>query len=160
MGRAFDVLRSWSGQQWYGSPQYYFTPRGIEIARQVYAGKFKRPKAGEDDWKTEFMQGLATEAPDVPDNALYDGAMTDGAITTLGELKGKPFFLAVGYLKPHLPFVAPKKYWDLYDRASLALPHPTTAPKDAPDVALQNGNELRIQRLSEYRWSFSRSFSR
>ena len=144
-GTAFHDPQSWSAPPWLGSPQYYFTPHGIEIARQVYARKFKKSGAELDGWKNEFVQGLATEAPDVPDNTLYDGAMTDRAITTLGEMKGKPFFLAVGYLKPHLPFVAPKKYWDLYDRASLKLPHPATAPKDVPAVALQNGGELRSQ---------------
>jgi len=76
---------------------------------------------------------------------LYDGEMTDRAIQALGELKRKPFFLAVGYLKPHLPFVAPQKYWDLYDRASLTLPSPATAPQNAPAIALQRNGELRVQ---------------
>jgi iduronate 2-sulfatase len=145
VGRTFDDLPSWSGEHWYGSPQYYFTPRGIEVAREVYGRKSGKTGAALDGWKSEFVQGLATEAPDVADNALYDGEMTERAIQALGELKGKPFFLAVGYLKPHLPFVAPKKYWDLYDRAKLALPSPATAPKGAPAVALQNGGELRGQ---------------
>jgi len=147
VGRTLDDPPSWSSPHWYGSPQYYFTPRGIEVAREVYARKAGESGVALDGWKTEFVQGLATEAPDVPDNALYDGAMTDRAIQTLGELKHnkKPFFLAVGYAKPHLPFVAPRKYWNLYERAKLALPDPATAPKDAPAVALQNGAELRSQ---------------
>jgi arylsulfatase A-like enzyme len=140
-----DDPQSWSKPSWKGSPQYYFTPEGIEVARGKYARKFKKSGAEVDDWKKEFVPALATEAPDVPDSTLYDGEMTDLAIQALGELKGKPFFLAVGYLKPHLPFVAPKKYWDLYDRAAVDMPSPAAAPKDAPAVALRNGNELRGQ---------------
>jgi len=145
VGRRCDDPPSWSADHWYGSPQYYFSPQGIEIARQVYAKKFHKPLTDPDDWKQEFVQGLSTEAPDVPDSTLYDGEMTDRAIRALGELKGKPFFLAVGYLKPHLPFVAPKKYWDLYNRAEVKLPNPSTAPKDAPAVALHNSGELHGQ---------------
>ncbi len=145
VGRAFDDPASWSMQPWYGSPQYYFTPRGIAVAREIYGTKYHKSGAELDGWKTEFVQGLATEAPDVPDDALYDGEMTDRAIRALGELKGRPFFLAVGYLKPHLPFVAPKKYWDLYDRASLSLPSPAMAPQNAPAIALQHNGELRTQ---------------
>jgi iduronate 2-sulfatase len=145
VGRTFDDPPSWSGENWYGSPQYYFTERGIQVARDVFSKKHSKANADSDAWKAEFVQGLATEAPDVLDNVLYDGAMTDRAIETLSELKGKPFFLAVGYLKPHLPFVAPKKYWDLYKREELAMPHPASPPKDVPAIALQNGNELRSQ---------------
>jgi arylsulfatase A-like enzyme len=145
VGRAFDDPPSWSAVNWYGSPQYYFSPHGIEIAREVYGKKYHKSGNELVGWKTEFVQGLATEAPDVPDNVLYDGEMTDRAIQALGELRGKPFFLAVGYLKPHLPFVAPKKYWDLYDRASLTLPSPTTPPRDAPAAALTTSGELHGQ---------------
>ncbi|MDZ4849611.1 MAG: sulfatase [Pirellulaceae bacterium] len=145
VGRAFDDPRSWSVGHWYGSPRYYFSPHGIEVARQVYANKFKKSGPELDAWTSEFVQGLATEAPVVEDNALYDGEMTDLVMRALSELKSKPFFLAVGYLKPHLPFVAPKKYWDLYDRASIRLPIPAAAPKNAPALALQNGSELRGQ---------------
>jgi arylsulfatase A-like enzyme len=145
VGRTLDDPRSWTDTNWYGSPQYYFSPRGIEVAHEVYGKKFHKFGAALDGWKDEFVQGLATEAPEVPDNRLYDGDMTDHAIRALGELKGKPFFLAVGYIKPHLPFVAPKKYWDLYDRASLKLPRPATPPQHAPAVALQGNAELHTQ---------------
>jgi arylsulfatase A-like enzyme len=145
VGRTCDDPPSWSEPHWYGSPQYYFTPQGIEVARQVYARKHRAPSSDPDDWKREFVQGLATEAPDVPDSTLYDGQMTDLAIRALGELRGGPFFLAVGYLKPHLPFVAPKKYWDLYDRPTIDLPRPSTPPKDAAPMALHENGELRGQ---------------
>ncbi len=145
VGRTFDDPASWTAPHWYGSPQYYFSPRGMEVAREVFAKKEKKSAGDPDEWKKHFVQGLATEAPDVPYSALYDGELTDRAMRALAELKGKPFFLAVGYLKPHLPFVAPKKYWDLYDRAKITLPHPPVAPRGAPAMALQNGHELRSQ---------------
>ena len=68
----------------------------------------------------------ATEgSQDLPDNAYVDGARTEYAMLKIDEAanSGKPFFLAVGYSKPHLPFVAPKSYWDLYDRENIET-HP------------------------------------
>ncbi|MEP4095826.1 sulfatase-like hydrolase/transferase [Reichenbachiella sp.] len=65
----------------------------------------------------------STEMLDASDEAYFDGALTVKAIEQLKELSKKPapFFLAVGFHKPHLPFVAPKKYWDLYKRENLPL---------------------------------------
>jgi arylsulfatase A-like enzyme len=63
---------------------------------------------------------------------------------TLGDLKkdGKPFFLAVGFRKPHLPFSAPKKYWDLYDRESIPPPASNKHPEGAPEPAVRSWGEL------------------
>jgi arylsulfatase A-like enzyme len=145
VGRKFDDPLSWTLGHWYGSPRYYFSPRGIEVAREVYGKKFKKSGAELDGWTEEFVQGLATEAPDVEDHLLYDGEMTGLAIEAIERLRGQPFFLAVGYLKPHLPFVAPKKYWELYDRERIALPEPAAFPQDAPPLAFQAGGELHGQ---------------
>ena len=62
--------------------------------------------------------GPTFECADVEDSAYPDGAIADKAIADLRRLKtmDKPFFLAAGFHKPHLPFNAPKKYWDLYER--------------------------------------------
>lgn len=86
-----------------------------------------------------------TDRADVPDEAYQDGAVTLAAIEQLhGLAQGeKPFFLAVGYLKPHLPFNAPEKYWQLYDRASVPLAEYTQAADGAPAFAGQPGWELR-----------------
>jgi len=87
--------------------------------------------------------GPAFECADVPDNGYPDGATADKAIEELRRLKGKPFFLAVGFLKPHLPFNAPKKYWDLYRREDIKLPSNRNWPKDMPPVAGSSWGELR-----------------
>ena len=69
-------------------------------------------------------RGAPVESADVPDDAYADGRIASEAIKRLNRFKetGKPFFLAVGFVKPHLPFCAPKKYWDLHDPAKLPLP--------------------------------------
>ena len=91
------------------------------------------------------VRGPAFEAADVPDSTFQDGKVADLAVATLQELsrKTEPFFLAVGFAKPHLPFVAPKKYWDLYDPAKIELAPNKFRPKGAPDYAILPGGELR-----------------
>jgi iduronate 2-sulfatase len=90
-------------------------------------------------------RGPAYESADVPDAAYLDGANADMAVQALRELKakGQPFFLAIGFAKPHLPFIAPKKYWDLYDPAAITLAPNPFRPHGAPEYAVQPGGELR-----------------
>ncbi len=90
--------------------------------------------------------GPAYEAADLADNMYEDGYFADRAIATLQELKDEPFFLAVGFKKPHLPFIAPKKYWDLYDPADIDLADNPFAPKDAPSIGLHASFELRTRK--------------
>lgn len=95
-------------------------------------------------WK--LPRGAPTENADVPDNRYGDGMIADEAIKRLEAAKQKPdepFFLAVGFLKPHLPFVAPKKYWDLHDPATLPKPTSHQAPEGAPEFAPSSWGELR-----------------
>jgi iduronate 2-sulfatase len=84
------------------------------------------------------------ECRDVPDDAYFDGRIASLAIAALRERKaaGQPFFLAVGFWKPHSPFNAPKKYWDLYDRAALPPLANPAWPKDAPRIAWHNSREI------------------
>ena len=89
------------------------------------------------------VRGPAWEDPDVADNDLPDGKTNDAALEAMRRIKDKQFFLAVGYIKPHLPFVAPKKYFDLYRREDLKLAPNPSPPKDCPDIALHNWGELR-----------------
>lgn len=91
--------------------------------------------------------GPATEGCDIVDNAYHDGGVAFTAAKRIREFarQDRPFFLAVGFVKPHLPFIAPKKYWDLYDRASLPLATFQQLPRDSPhDLAFYgNSGELR-----------------
>lgn len=93
----------------------------------------------------ELPRGAPTESADVPDETYSDGQIAAEAIRRLQAAKNdqQPFFLAVGFLKPHLPFVAPKRYWDLHDPAKLPQPTRLTPPDGAPDFAPQSGGELR-----------------
>ena len=143
VGRRMHDPPSWSVKTWLGSPRYYFTPTGEQVARQVFTRTQGRGRIDADQWVNHFVRGLATEAPEVEDNVPYDGRMTEQAIETLGQIKDRPFFLAVGYLKPHLPFVAPRKYWDLYDPDAIPLPRHDQPPAKVPGIALNNWGELR-----------------
>lgn len=67
----------------------------------------------------DIPKGAAVQMEDVPDEAYLDGRIANEAINTLRNLRETPFFLAVGFWKPHLPYNAPKKYWDYYDRSKL-----------------------------------------
>ena len=110
----------------------YASPESLAIAKE----NRKRSARG---------RGPAWESADVPDNTYGDGLVAEKTIADLKRLKEKdqPFFLAAGFYKPHLPFVAPKKYWDLYDRVDIHLPENYHRPKDVPDAAIHTFGELR-----------------
>jgi iduronate 2-sulfatase len=84
------------------------------------------------------------EKRDVPDEAYFDGRVAKLAVEALRELKTKeqPFFLAVGFWKPHSPFNAPKRYWDLYSRDSITLPKNPDWPLGAPRIAWHDSREI------------------
>lgn len=87
----------------------------------------------------------AFQCLDVPDDAYFDGQIATETCETLRQLKrqDQPFFLAVGFWKPHLPFNAPKRYWDLYHREDISSPRPEAMPKEAPEIARHRWSELR-----------------
>ena len=80
----------------------------------------------------------AIQAPDVPDETLYGGRMTGQAIAAMAAVKDRPFFLAVGYYRPHLPLVAPKKYFDKYPLDRIRLPEHRQPPAGAPLWSIYN----------------------
>jgi iduronate 2-sulfatase len=126
-----DDAASWSVPSWRARVPAYAEARNAAD-----------PQSGRD------AKGAAWEAAEVPDSQYADGQTAAEAIRRLRGAKerGTPFFLAVGFLKPHLPFVAPKKYWDLYKRESFAVEERQTAPDGAPSYAGQAGGELRNYR--------------
>jgi putative heme-binding domain-containing protein len=92
-------------------------------------------------------RGAATEMADVPDDAYADGKLAAEAVRRLeaaaADPDRRPFFLAVGFYKPHLPFVAPQRYWDLHAPAALPVGGLAGPPAGAPAYAPQYGGELR-----------------
>lgn len=87
----------------------------------------------------------STECVNLPDEAYQDGLYTQTALSQLNDLEksGKPWFLAVGYQKPHLPFVAPKKYWNLYNRNEIELAKFQELAKNTPQYAYHSFGEIR-----------------
>lgn len=93
------------------------------------------------------------ECRDVPDEAYYDGRVAQKAVDVLHELKKdqEPFFLAVGFWKPHTPFNAPKKYWDWYDRKTVPVPVNLVPPTAVPEIALTSSRYKGRTRPEELR---------
>jgi arylsulfatase A-like enzyme len=113
--------------------------------KALFLTKKERVKRDNDDEEPTTIKGPSSESIDVPDNAYDDGVITLLAKNKLIEFSKSttPYFMAVGFHKPHLPFVAPKKYWDLYNRADMPLAKFTEHAKDAPEVAYHKSGELR-----------------
>nr|WP_320117313.1 sulfatase [uncultured Marinifilum sp.] len=94
-----------------------------------------------------LAMGPAYECADVPDNTYIDGFNTDIAIKTMKEMldkSNKPFFLGLGFNKPHLNWIAPKKYWDLYDREKIPLAN-NCKPEGGSSMGLHPSFELRTR---------------
>lgn len=134
---------SWSVPAVRFGPRYYYTETGIAAAKKVYDKIYKPSKALPDDWTKKLVFGPATESPEVTDSTLYDGKVADAAVEALRGFESgqQPFFLAVGFIKPHSPYIAPKKYFDLYDQVQLA--DQPEFPSGAPDFAGHGSGELR-----------------
>jgi len=124
----FDDDASWSEPNWHPA----------KVSKRGYVLESNNRLAA----RNKFGNGMAYEAASVPDNAYPDGMTADRAIQVLQGQAGKPFFLAVGFSKPHLPFAAPQKYWDLYPEASVKPAPHRQAPHGAPAMALNRAGEL------------------
>lgn len=141
LGKVFhhktDHAEGWSEPAWRPAAGHYRNQPAV--ARAIAADTAQYPGKREH-------RGPPVEAFEAPANAYPDGQIADRALAELARLGARPdqpFFLAVGFLKPHLPFTAPQKYWDLYDAAAIRLPANDYPPKDAPPGAVHNSGELR-----------------
>lgn len=101
------------------------------------------------------------EMADVPDEGYIDGLTANLAIKKLGELKVKdqPFFLGVGFFKPHLPFTAPKKYWDLYNEDELPVSPTPFIPENVNKASLHESGEFNQYLLGEEKASLDEPVS-
>ncbi|MCW1923112.1 sulfatase-like hydrolase/transferase [Luteolibacter arcticus] len=118
----------------------------VRPAGKTYAlDESQPPKGGAPRKNGGGPNGSATESAEVPDDTYADGRTADEVIRRLEAAKARsdtPFFIGAGFIRPHLPFVAPKKYWDLYQRSQFKLPTYRKAPEGTPAVALRSNGEL------------------
>jgi iduronate 2-sulfatase len=148
---------SWSMPFFQVEPSYYHEQRPPALhwyqspANRARAEELLQEAAGKGLDRRQaipYAHGFlkpSVESADVPDDAYFDGAMTKKAIDILDQLaqRDAPFFLAVGYHRPHLPFAAPEKYWNLYRREDMPLAAFRQKSAGGPSVAYHNSGELR-----------------
>ena len=141
LGKVFhnkdDHADGWSEPPWRSKLDQY--QKQAEYHADIKKHRKKWPKK-------KRHRGMPFEFADADDSDYPDGECTEKALEYLENFSaasGQPFFLAVGFRKPHLPFNAPQKYWDLYDVEDIDLPTNYHAPKDAPKAAIHNSGELR-----------------
>jgi arylsulfatase A-like enzyme/O-glycosyl hydrolase len=118
----------------------------------------KENKVGD---KKDRPKGPLSESADVHDDTYTDGQTTSKAIEVLKDLSqenNNPFFLAVGLTKPHLPFVAPKKYWDLYVREEFRMPANKGIPPGYP-VYAANQFAYEMHKYSDFEGKSPKDFS-
>jgi choline-sulfatase len=120
-------------------------PWSAQSRQRLAAYRSKMRKAGATEAAIRRMRAPATDDEDVADNGRPDGEIADQAIAALKELanKDQSFFLAVGFIYPHLPWTAPRRYWELYDADQLPLADNSFLPKKAPPMAMNTMYELR-----------------
>ena len=131
-------------------PQSWSEPiRPIQFQRGYAKGWQARirkvqAKLPDNDWRKNNLRGPATAAPVIDDHQLVDGARTNMAIEDLRRLgqAEKPFFLALGFIRPHLAWISPKKYWDLYDPKTLPVIIDGEVTPNTPPYALSTSYEL------------------
>ena len=129
-----DFSEYWSEVE-KGKPHVFQDPKSIETIKNAESGEYGK--------KTPIL-----EYPEVDNYAYNDGKITKKAIAKMKSLsqQNKPFFMAVGYVSPHLPFIQPKKYWDMYNHDNIALANNAYQPENSPDIAIEsqhNSAELR-----------------
>ena len=129
---------SWSDAPWWPERDHYHTEEGREALAE-------RQRWFAEEGIERKARGLPFEAPEVEGTQLMDGKLATRAIERLEELAaaGRPFALTVGFLKPHLPFVAPADCWERHEPGAGAGDLPGELPAGAPDFAGVGLGELR-----------------
>jgi arylsulfatase A-like enzyme len=153
-GRMTDEEYSWSRKPAYNQcpikmkwlPGGYALPENQKMwasSKEKMLAKYGKEGSG------GLIHGPAYESADVPDHTYPDGYSTRLAISTLKDHRKKkpdqPLFLALGFMKPHLNFVAPKKYWDMYNRDNIQLAKQLEEPIGGAATGLHASFELRTR---------------
>ncbi len=140
LGKVFhfpdDNQAGWSEKPWRPSGNDYQNQQAERAAIAEHRAKYPDRKN---------VRGMPFESADAADEAYRDYQTASKAMEHLKEFgqSKEPFFLAVGFFKPHLPFCAPKRFWDLYDYDTIDLPENDYPPQDAPEGAVHTSGELR-----------------
>lgn len=140
-----DDPLSWSVPPWHSKKPRYGPVGRAAVAQRVKEHKAAGTNAPARREDAPFYAGPAFEAPELDDDELLDGDTAREAVEALRELARKPeqpFFLAVGFANPHVPWVAPKKYWDWYQTDRLPLPENDYPPRNAPPFAATSGADF------------------
>jgi len=132
----------------FGKPSYSFYQNPetkTRLEELTVEGKAKGLKGGKLRKYVFNYLRPSTECIEAPDEAYAAGLYTIESLKKIDQIRkmGKSFFVGVGYQKPHLPFVAPKKYWDLYDREKIELAQFQELSEGTPDFAYHSFGELR-----------------
>ncbi len=146
----FEDGRSWSAPRWFPSGQLVnvdpadWTRQMVESFPGVEREHSGESLPTKSDGKGKVKTGPAFEVSPKSDDELPDGAVAAEAVRRIADLsmKEQPFFLAVGFVKPHLPFVAPKKYWDLHDPTAIPGPGFDKLPEGTEAFVAHSNGEL------------------
>ena len=134
-----DSVAGWSQPPWRAKGSDYSSQAMVRDAvarhKTTYGKQVKKD-----------VRGPAVESADLPGEHYRDHQTASKTIEHLGSFaqrSAEPFFLACGFVKPHLPFCAPQKYWDLYEADSIIIPDNYSLPENVPDRAAHSSGELR-----------------
>lgn len=102
----------------------------------------------------------ALDRDDMPGGKMFDEEIADWAVNQLEQDHEKPFFMAVGFVRPHVPYTAPKEYFDLYDLDQIEIPHvPDDEMSDIPNLGkamafgtIKTGDHFAVVNLSDSYW--------
>ncbi len=146
MGKVYHI-----GHNTYGDEASWSVPHHKDLVIEYLDAESKKEGFTREEalFSNQSANGLprgpAWESPEVADEAYADGRVAKRAVERLVQLKSnpdQPFFLAVGFARPHLPFSVPKTYWDLYNPENFPAPAYQLAPKGAPAYAVKRDTEI------------------
>lgn len=153
LGKVFHVGHGNEGDpQSFGVPPFKDKVIEYRDPASTDGGKLTREEALFTNQKLDQIRslprGAAFESPDVKDADYADGRVAAEVVKRLAAAKarrqqvGTPFFIAAGFVRPHLPFSVPKKFWDIHDPATLPMPRFEQLPAGSPKVAQKRGGEI------------------
>jgi len=129
-----DDIKAWSEHPWRASGSDNWQGYASTRTRKLRERLWEKAKKSDPNIPFYRINGEAVECTDLPDDKFVDGQVARRAVKTLRRINGNPFFLAVGFVKPHLPFACPRKYWDLYRREEINLSDNPLRPYGVPDI--------------------------